>query len=232
MGRERFLRLAKEFDDNHVSLNYDDIKDEVIKITTEKNITIKKCFEKSKIFYITSEINLNKIKNITFHEDNPFKYFYMNSDKQLKIFFEVLHYTNIILKDNGFYSLRDAKSRNSLVLKYEAVIEDLQEYTFYNGMGRIRDLEERKNILTRKPTLTKRKVFENLLFNVWVFYKYCNGKKDIKTTQKIADITNQLIKDYFDEDITFSRKTDMKKFIQYNYYLDNEKKIKIELFHS
>ena len=33
--RNRFLQLAKEFDDNHVSRNYDDIKDEVIKKTTE-----------------------------------------------------------------------------------------------------------------------------------------------------------------------------------------------------
>ena len=247
MDRNRFLKLLKDFDDNYTAY-HGSLQEHVKKQAKENGTTIKETFKDSKNLLLYSQIDYNKIQRLTIIDTSTdediapscFSFFYEISEDQLKFFFKTIHHTNYLLKnnDNSFDTLRTYREKQSLINKYQAVIDDMKSIEKDTQW-----LSNRMEELTKSFTPTKRMIFENLLFSVFLIIRFDVKNNKQQLTQKITDITNGIIDTYFDEDVRFSKKTNINNFHEYTYNTirvlnpSNSKTLqnvdhKITLFHS
>ena len=229
MGIERFLRELKKFDDNFINSDSEFFRKAIIDGVKElKKTTIKNYMINSEgLQYYASQINYTKIKNIVslnYNEDpfsdndkNPFSPFYEIED--LEYFFKALNRTNLFLLYHDKYEfdrLRTVEEKKSLKKHYESVIEDLK--ILKQDEKTIKLLEERKNNLYRTFP-TKGQILQDFLMSVFLVL---SEKKIIrKPTKKIANITNEIIKEYFGIEDTknyFSKNTDLTLFDEHHYF--------------
>jgi len=242
MGRDRFLRLLEEFDNNYSPYIAKTKKWHNEELEKEK--VCNKQYHKQtncKNLFLFSQIDYLKIKIITSKEKNPFKVFYKLSNEDLEIFFKTLHLTHYLLVFEPTY-MTSKRDRGILYRKIQDVIEYLETLGGY-GRTTIETLNKIGNeLIEEKIFLTKRRIFENLLFDIFMLLESESPKLDkrpLYCTQKIATITNEIIKEYFHEDSNFSRKINFSTFttITYNafrkadYFKDNID-YEIKLFHS
>ncbi len=238
MGRERFLKLLKEFDDNYIlgEIALESFEKEA----KENNQTLKQFMSGSDNMPIQwySQINYNRIKQITQEHDesenkgNAFTPFYCLGDEKLDSFFHTLHKTKLFLTYFEEYNLnnhRDYKSRESLIKKYNTIIEDLKGIK--EDDKTISSLETRMKSLKSQPILTKRRIYENLLLFIYVVLTK-NKERPFRLTDKIANITNKIIVEYFGENendnrLQFSRKTDINRLVEHTYKFETMKPISI-----
>jgi len=241
MTRDRFLHLLKEFDDNYTA-HKGSVRKHLEDKCKKENITIKESNKGSRATCFYSQIDYLKIKNITERggKDNPFLPLYNCHEIELKNLFKLFQDVHILL-ENDFLGARSYKDRMSLISKYNAVIDDLSKTN-----ERVEFLLKRKKALEKEPILTKRKIFEHLLFRIWILLVFDKKKhtdsKHFKCTEKVANITNKIIKEYFNEDITFSRKMNFSYFTKHTYlqfsHLEKEVRekygldIQIDMFHT
>ena len=220
MGREKFLKHLKEFDDTYVS----DGMMKVIEYSIQPNQTPKEFLSsqpKPTLQYY-SQIDYEAIRSITNlpNEDNPFSEFYNLDELGLRLFFKALHNTNLFLKYYEKFELdrlRSYSSRQALKEKYKAVLEDIK--TIGADELTIKTLENRIKGLETPLTITERKIFENLLF--WVTFALKGKLKHPKQpTNKIAKLTNQIIDLYYGKTYKFSRKMNLKNFKTYHYTME------------
>jgi len=136
--------------------------------------------------------------------------------------------------------MTSTRDREILYRKIQSVIEYLETLGDY-GTRTIEDLTEiGDNLIEQNMFLTKRKIFENLLFDIFMLLKSPNlNDRPLYCTQKIATITNEIIKKYFHEESNFSRKINFSTFIQTTWeafrhadYFKDSMDYKIKLFHS
>ena len=231
MGRERFLRELKKFDDDFIN-EENFFRDICIKAKIEKeefkNLTIKEIINSMGLWEFASQINYNEIKKITLINNNPFTPFYEIED--LEYFFRALNRTNLFLiyhEKYEFGRLRTYEEKEQLKKHYKTVIEDLKIFEYDERL--IKRLEDRKNNLYRTFP-TQQQILEDFLMRVFVVLT----KKKImkKPTQKIANITNEIIKEYFaiekDEKNFFSKNTNLTLFDEHHYNI----RFKQTLFHK
>jgi len=238
MGKERFLRELKKFDDNFINSDNEFLRKLIIDRTKElKKTTIKNYMIDSNEFqYYASQINYNLIKTITyqnynedsFNDKTPFSSFYEIED--LEYFFRALNRTNLFLiyhEKYEFDRLRTYEEKEQLKKHYKTVIEDLKIFEYDEKL--IKRLEERKNNLYRTFP-TQQQILEDFLMRLFIVLT----KKKImkKPTQKIANITNEIIKEYFaiekDKKNFFSKNTDLTLFDEHHYIIG----FKQTLFHK
>ena len=248
MDRDRFLRLLKKFDDNYTVFSDDEEIFRIVKAEVQKeNMTIKEYFskkEKPTLCYF-SQIDYTRIENLTQYnvEDyifsktpiaecpNPFTSFYHLEEEKLVTLFRTLHITNLFLayfEDIQFDRLRTYKERQSLIKKYDSVIEDLEITTTLEDNA-MNILKNRRESLKDAPTITEKRIFENLLFGVFVVLAD-RDKKTFSLTDRIANITNLIIEHYYSKRYNFSKNTNIGNFIDYHYTIETAKPM--ILFHS
>lgn len=235
MGRDRFLKLLKDFDDNY-TLN-GCLKKHNEDKAKENNQTIKQYLSEDPttplMFY--SQIDYNGIKQVTMNTPtNPFEPFYNLDEFELGVLFETLHQTNLLLTYLDKYGInrnRKYKERESLIQKYHIIIEDLEAISAKEDITK--PLRKRaEGLKTIPPILTKRRIFEHLLGRMCVILDDGKGEKFI-LSDRIVNITNKIIKNYFNDDTKaskFSRKTDIKNFIRHDYTYETLNPIIV--FHS
>jgi len=231
MGRDRFLAELKIFDDYYTSfLEHKEELETFDKVAKENNQTIKEYFsQKAKpTLYFFSQIDFQKIKQITLSSNNPFKYFYDWGDDELYSLFKLLHTTNLFLKyyeAGKLDQLRKYEQRKSMRNKYKAVIEDL-EAIFGDNHDWIEYLKNRHEALGEPPTITERRIFENLLLGVCTIGTATDNYRD-HPTPKEAEVVNALISEYFGKDIKFSTKQSFNSFKAYYYQVESREGIRL-----
>lgn len=232
MGRDRFLKLLKDFDDSYF------IEESQKKYwgdkAKENNQTIKQYLSEDHTTPLGwySQIDYKEIERGTRNNPtNSFEPFYILDERKLDMFFNALHKTNLFLKyfeKYEFDRLRAYKGRESLIKKYHIIIEDLEAIKADEDL--IKLLKDRTKSLKITPTITKRRIFENLLFYMYIILDE-RKEKTFTLTDRIANITNKIIESYFnDTDTKFSKKTDINNFIEYTYEIEIAKQI--TLLHS
>ena len=82
--------------------------------------------------------------------------------------------------------------------------------------------------------LTKRKIFENLLFNVFAMMSE-KGEVEIssssnKIPQRVSKIVSSIIKEYFNEEEHFGKNITTTSFSEYWYCIETTKEL--SLFHT
>lgn len=229
--RARFLKELKEFDDNLMEVGeerqflYDEMKHLLDESRKSKNSTqsyksllLETCNDSS----FVSKIDYKLIYNLTTNENlKIFNEFYNLDSKKLKIFFKTLHKTQIALdtfEKRLYHEQRGKRQRESLVKKYDAVIEDIENTCPSLYMLNCIKLMKikRKQLEVDVFPLTERKIFENLLRSIHILLG--NRKTDPNyPTKKLTTITNNIIKKYFGKEISFSEKTQITAF-SYNEY--------------
>lgn len=222
MGRDNFLRRLKEFDDNYClgCESSEDEKNYFMNEASREGKTLKEYLSEKKVLQWYSQINYKKIEQITINSDNPFTHFYKLDDLFFEIFAYNLHKTSLFLKyyeDRHFDRLRTYKARQSLQKKYKKIIEDL--ILIETDEKIIEVLKNRMNGLSIQPTITERRIFENLLYAIMVCLGDSRDEK-INLTKKIADIANKIIKDYYNKDYIFSKNTSVHTFTEYHYTVE------------
>lgn len=234
MGRDRFLKLLKDFDDNYF---IEESRKKYYKDKAEENNqTLKQFFSSDSTSPLQwySQIDYKKIENATRNNPtNPFQPFYNLDEWKLDLFFDILHKTNLFLEyfeKYEFDRLREYKKRERLIKKYNAVIEDQEAIKADDKQ--IQSLKDRAKSLKISPTITKRRIFENLLYYMCIILDD-RKEKTFTLTEQIANITNKIIENYFDDTDSrtkFSKKTDINNFQRYVYEIETLKPI--PLLHS
>jgi hypothetical protein len=218
-NKDKFLQIIKEFDENYCIDQ--EMKEYII---VENNTYKQSCIIKKYPLQHYSQIDFQKMKHLC-NSTKIFKSFYTLSDTQIDIFVHILNRTNLFLKYYDKYqwnNLRTEKERKALQKHYLKVIEDLETITDEKTME---ILKTRSKGLDKKLTITERKIFENLLFFMKLLFN-----KQTPLTDKTINTVNDIIKSYFDKDITFSRKIDVNRFTEYHYTVETQQDIK--LYHS
>ena len=231
MSRKKFLNLLQEFDDNYIVNRDKDIKEYFENEAKENNQTLKQCLKNKSVLCWYSQIDRPRLHNLIMSNDKLFKDFYYLDKDTLDTLFYTLHITDLFLKyfqEYRFDRLRTYASRQSMIEKYKEVIEDLKIATSVNDKE-IELLENRVISLKRQPTITERRIFENLLYRI-AYVLADKNKKDFKVTKKIANITNQIIKFYYKKDYNFSKQTKLGNFSDYHYTIETAQAI--VLIHS
>ena len=244
MGRSRFLKLLKNFDDNYIGGGkyIEQMVAECKKanqIAKRENQTSKEILLCINLKYSHSQLDTMKIKLLTSKIDeeekknNPFKKFYDLENDRITVLFYVLHITDLFLKyfeDYNLTQLRKYKDRQSLLKKYNAVIEDVELNKIFNPnyeKRAIEKLKERVESLNGSIIITERKIFENLLHGIWSLFPSDTDN----LTKKVVNMTNDIIKHCYSKDnIRFSRNKEVKKFKK--HYYGFESKYTLELMHS
>lgn len=205
--RTNFLKKLQEFNERPI--------DEYEGRLSEK--------EKEHFFPWFLRLDFSKISQITLSSDNCFKAFYGLDDERLFYFFEVL--TNI---DKGLRVFnqeienikgvqRERNRNNALIKSIGKILSHAEDMGLHFSKWTIEDLEGMKQSL-QNTHFTKRQLFQSLLFNV------CLIMGSDKNTQKVSDVTNSIIENYFGDDTSFTKDTDVTRFTgrSYNYgYLKN-----------
>lgn len=217
MNRTHFIRQLKDFNENYYRITENDSSyDEFENRLSEE--------EKKHFFPLYHKLDISKISQITLSKNNCFEEFYNLDDEMLFYFFEVLTNTDKALEifDRQVNTVKDAqktKNRNNALISKVNDISYYAEATETRFLdSTINDLEMMKQSLQNNH-FSKRNLFESLLFHMVIIL----DRK--KNTQKTSDVTNSIIKNYFDiDDISFTKDTDIKQFTSrtYNYgYLKN-----------
>jgi len=237
--RAKFLKELKEFDDNLMENEflYDEMKELLDKQRKEKNSTQSDkslLLESGNDGAFVSKIDYKLIVKLTMNKElKIFNEFYNLDNKKLKTFFKTLHKTQIALEDfeeRICYEPREKKRRESLVKKYDAVIEDIENHSSSHYMSNCVTLIKinRDRLKEIVSLLTERQIFENLLHSIHILIG--NRKTNPNyPTRKIATITNNIISEYFGKDISFSEKTKITSFSCWKYSF---KKDSFNLYHS
>jgi len=231
MNRDKFLKYAKEFDDNYCvakTLGEDSTRD-------YPNKTIKEAIlarHESPPIQWYSQIKYSKIEHITLSNNNCFEPFYSFDDKGLYNLFGILHKTGMLLEYFDKYSLdilRTTREQEALAKHYDKVIADV-EAKYFDEKEILDFLQNRSDYLKTKVNyISKRNIFENLLVSIIILL--AQNEKDYKLTEKKVEIVNKIIYDYYDEEnIRFSRKININNFIKSVYTF--EIATKIEITHS
>lgn len=234
MDRYEFLQIAKDFDDNYlINENEDSFIRKNIKEKALKNKqTIKEylsCDDTMPLQWY-SQLDYSKIKQLTLldNDSNPFYELYDYKPEALKYFFKVLNETNLLLKYYEIYKidrLRSNEEQVSLATKYEEVIKDLKILKYKTDI--IDKLEARRKQLTKNNFiyLTKDRIFQNFLSKMHFVYDIQTDTESFHTRQPVVKTVNKIICKYFDEDNTFTRKTDILKLKPFHYTFETQKEI-------
>jgi len=232
MTRKEFLELLKEFDDNYISGgDKNSLKEYFENEAKENNQTLKECLKNKDSLNMYSQIDRTRLHNLVMDNDKLFKDFYHLDKDTLEVLFYNLHITDLFLKyyqEYRFDRLRTYASRQLMIKKYKGVIEDLKITTSITSKE-IERLENRIKGLKIQPTITEQRIFQNLLY--WVAYVLADkNTKDFKVTNKIANITNQIIELYYQKDSNFSKQIKLGSFTDYHYTIESA--LPIILMHS
>jgi len=222
MGRKKFLDLLKKFDDNYIlGGDKNPSKGYFENEAKENNQTLKQCFKSKGTRQWYSQIDRTRLHNLVMSKDELFKDFYYLSEKELEPLFYNMHVTDLFLKYYKEYRLdrlRTYDARQRMIQKYKDVIEDLKVTTSIKS-EEIERLENRVITLKNQPTITERRIFENLLF--WVSYVLTDKSKPVfHVTEKRANITNEIVKHYYKKTSNFSKGTKLGDFIDYHYTIE------------
>jgi len=238
MGRDRFLRLAKEFNDNYIVSNealIDLVENEKQPNETNKEYLMKINHAK----YTYSQLNYKKLVSITNipHTDkretpkNPFENFYHLSNHTLHHFFIFLHTTDLFLHYHSKYEfdkLRDYDSKIALANKYVDVIADLEAQKMEFSLSPIKILEDRKDSLLSQTTFpTMRNIFEDFLHSIHVLLVGRREGATLNLTEKNANITNLIIEHYFGKEVTFSKNVKFDSFHRHSYAIESNHRISL-----
>jgi len=238
MDREKFLKLAKDFDENYTPLVQNkylarqEIKIAKAKDKVETKYTIKKIMETKDNLRDYSQLNYSKLRNFTYSQQGNKKvgetdktifdiYLYNMKDEQIIELLHAIHITELFLKYYELYELdrnRSYAEKDRLVKIYQKVIEDME--IIDGSKSTIKELKLRISTITNEgdTQITKRRIFENLLYQIYKIQRVEESKKEIKSIpRKVNELTNIIIADYFSIDITFSRATKIKDFEEYAY---------------
>ena len=236
--RTRFLKELKEFDDNFINSNIQSFREIFIKAKEEKefrNLTIKEIINSMNLGESASQIDYSRIQEITNKIFNPFTPFYKIKD--LTYFFEALSMTNLFLRSHETYKydeLRTYESKESMKKHYKVVIEDLKRM---KGDAKHIQFEKTINLLQERidnlyrTFPTQEQILQNFLLRVYIVL---TTKKELsKPTQKIANITNEIIEDYFSfekDKKLFSKNTNLNLFKPHHYCVGSMERHR--LFHK
>jgi len=220
--RSRFLRLAKEFDNNYFQKGRG--VEEILNNLKEEDETIKECLSRLNISIGQySQLDYKKLVSITNipYEDKR------EAPKNPYYFFIFLSNTNLLLyyyHKYEFDRLRDYESCKRLISKYKAVIEDLKAIKERDET--IEALEKRLNDIKLNHTFpTIRNIFEDFLHSMHTCLSKRGKGKSHNLTEKNARITNLIIKEYFSYEETFSRNignSHFDTFYEHTYMLESE----------
>ncbi len=224
MSREKFLKALQHFDDNYNGIVYNDKELDELYRTNKKFNNDERSRSHSQHH---SRIDIVKVRQITQINDNCFTPFYSLKDDQLYYFFGQLSniHLGLIYLDDFCDNYRDLKMQNrnkSKQKKIDEVMEMLSADS-NNYETTIKDLNCLQNSLDNDH-FTERQLFQHLLF--WVSLMLNN----LKQNRKVSDVTNDMIKDYFSQDVTFSRETKIDNFEPFTYYYTDAKGL--ILYHS
>lgn len=217
MSRENFIKKLKYFNENYYLITKKNSKYDEHESWLNKE-------EIESFFPMYHKLNVSKISQITLEDNNCFAEFYNLDDEMLYYFFEVLTNTEKALmifyqQVDSVKNMQETKNRNdALIAKVDDILNYADETNSHFSKATIEDLEGIKQSL-KNSHFTKRQLFESLLFHITIFLD-----KD-KNTKKTSDVTNSIIKNYFDvDDISFTKDTNIRLFRgrTYNYtYLTN-----------
>lgn len=244
MSRDIFIKKISYFNEEQDAIN----KNQYMKEDAEEQM--KAYQYKSKKQYVEKQdlprcwinlIDVERLKNITLKKDNPFIYFYELNDDKLNQLFEIINKTELgiyyfdrYVEPTKDYIKMNNKNENSRVNKLEETIKIIYEFDsevkkyFKNDTD---TQQEPKGLLSiryldgliqsfKNEHYTIRQLFSNLLYeihNLLIDEKY----KDKKISeQKKIDIINEIIKLYFDKDITFTKATNINLFKTKKYFYE------------
>lgn len=227
--RNRFLRLAKDFDDNYVSS--DVVRNETVNKNKKPYQTNKEFLQQNDFdWYLYSQLNYIKLRDLVNNVEKTgkaFKGFYDFDDENLYFLFHSIHITKLFLlyfEKYQFDRLRKYAEKQSLVSKYESVIEDSKALNV--DENHIKVLEDRKNNLHRTFP-TEQNIFENFLHSIHIILVKRGKDATHNLTDTTCNVVNLIIKNYFDRDVTFSRATNFETFEWHIYRLESLKEISL-----
>lgn len=180
-------------------------------------------------FQMRNHIDISRVKQITLlsSDKNCFEPFYNLQEEMLMFFFETLSEVELCLKmhDDFVDKYRDVRESNrnqSKQKKIQEVIDMMESDPTYSEKTII-DLQHLHRSLNNNH-FTKRQIFQHLLF----FVAFTTN--NLRQGRSVTKTTNQLIKYYFGEDITFTRAENIKKYTPRSYIYITQKPF--ILYHS
>ena len=232
-NRDEFIKKIIQMNDFYYA-NKDDYKFLADKrIKSGKFTTYREYFETLEHDYPISYVEINRIKQITLRnnlKDNPFIVFYEIDEGILQKIFDLLAKTHRAL--NYYYAhaekMRDLKARDThknISRKIQDVIdyvretdEDVKEENSKknNGTITVEYLYGLKNSLLNNH-YTKRQLYQNFLFEMHNILKDKSHNSKKITKAKIYSIVNSIIIRYFDDEESFTLKTNINKFTSQKY---------------
>lgn len=233
MSKEMFLKGLQTFDENfNLIADNDTVFDDM-----DKNK-----LKEEKYFQAYNRIDIDKVRAISNHNPeeryeegtkryrrNCFASFFDLEYDEMMFFFRELTkiHLGLIYLDDFSEKWKDAgsqKNRNdTFVGKIDDVLKLAEEVNYALREETINDLKYLQNTFNNNH-FTERQLFQDLLCTVALLLN------NMKNGRVVAEITNSLIKEYFERDITFTRDTKIGKYEQRTYrYYDNQG---ISLFHE
>jgi len=224
MSKQNFLDKLKKWDNNYTLVTgemrtYFENEAKKKGYQTLKELFVSKC----STLQHYSQLDVKKIESIILQDldtpniKNPFKHFYKMNDEDLSFLFYSLHKTNLMLKYfelNQFDRLRTYNEREALKEKYKAILEDAKIIQMDDKV--IEALNQRIQGLNITPTITIHRIFEDLLHSI----VFLHDDNRLHPTQKLAEIVNNIIKLYYDNNTRFSKNINMSQFIRYEYTIE------------
>jgi hypothetical protein len=237
-SKKYFLTTIKYFHDNYTPFIPDiEIYRQISGI--DQKISAKDIAMKDGILRGYSQLNYHKLEQLVLQKENCFETLYDLEKQDIKKLFEALNRTSLLLKYYTTYHFdenRTYREREELKKHYDIVIDDIKAHANKTEKTALclEILNNRKNILTEwgqqdTSTLTERKIFENLLFELFNLLRK-GGQSLKKIPISIAKHTSSIITEFFDKDIAFGKDILLKRFKEYQYTF--EINTPIVLFHT
>jgi hypothetical protein len=238
-SRERFLKIFKKLHEEYAPYvpNIDiylallEVKEGI------KEKTLREALIKEGVKANYSQIDYQKLTRVVINDNSVFGVFYDWEQEGIESLFRILNKTALFLEYYeyyGFSRLRTWDERIQLIKKYETIIEDLN---YIKSTSCIEKLEKRISTLKQIDEgvqLTRRKIFENLLFNVF-FIMIEMGEVKIpsinnKIPPKVARIVSSIIEEYFNDNEHFGKNMTATRFDKYWYRIEISREL--SLFHT
>lgn len=247
--RDLFLKKAIEYNDFYFPINRDDdfkcTEDfefyfqtstrvyNIFKELMSKNntTTMREYTDTLKPYniHLLAHFDIKMMKEITLRNNNCFSYLYTLNNELLFKVFELLAKTHqgIIYFENFSKPYRDLKdvnrvSKNAKLKTLRSAIEILGE--FPNTDKEQNKLLSVMESISENMHYTLNQLFQNLyyeLFYLLINQEYIFKGKNIRFRKaKILEIVNNLISQYFGNDIKFTKSTQIDKFNQIKYIYD------------
>jgi len=238
-SRERFLKIFKKLHEEYSP--YVPNTDMYLALLEEKKgikeKTLREALIKEGVKANYSQIDYLKLTQLVLNDNSVFGVFYDWKKEHIVGLFDAFNRTALFLEYYDYYGfsrLRTYSERQSLIKKYQSVIEDLN-YT--RATSCIEHLKQRISILKQVDEgvqLTKRKIFEDLLFAIFSIMLQMDKVKlplsKNKIPPKVTKIVSSIIEEYFNEDEHFGKNMTATRFDEYWYTIEISKEL--SLFHT